>query len=294
MTMTNATPPPNVRQCGLVLAGGGGRGAYQIGCWKALKDFGYHVQSVAGVSVGGLNAALVAINDVDLATSIWLNTSNHGVYRWDVAHWLRAPLDGMASFLHLCQEQWQRRRLRLHAPALRALAYTLYRRGFFNTRRGLREIIRQRLDPERLRQSTTNTWVTVLQTRGWLPWTGQPLHCELKSLSAEEMGDVLLASAALPFLFPAVRSGRRWLADAGWATPLPIEPVYRDGARLIFAVYLHPNQTTDAAEFPGASIIDVCPREDIGTMLGFSPERSRRNMDLGYRDMMRALEAKPS
>lgn len=43
---------------GLVLAGGGVRGAYQIGVWKALKELKIKVSAVSGVSIGAVNGAL--------------------------------------------------------------------------------------------------------------------------------------------------------------------------------------------------------------------------------------------
>ena len=48
---------------GLVLAGGGSRGAYQIGVWQALRELDFQIQAVAGTSVGALNAAMVAQED---------------------------------------------------------------------------------------------------------------------------------------------------------------------------------------------------------------------------------------
>ena len=43
----------------LVLSGGGGKGAYQIGVWKALRKLHYKIDIVTGTSVGALNAVLV-------------------------------------------------------------------------------------------------------------------------------------------------------------------------------------------------------------------------------------------
>ena len=47
------------KEYGLVLDGGGARGAYQIGAWKALKEAGVKISAVAGTSVGALNGALI-------------------------------------------------------------------------------------------------------------------------------------------------------------------------------------------------------------------------------------------
>jgi len=44
---------------GLVLSGGGAKGGYEIGAWKALIDLGIEIGGVYGTSVGSLNAAAV-------------------------------------------------------------------------------------------------------------------------------------------------------------------------------------------------------------------------------------------
>src|SRR5438105_1684310 len=57
---------------GLSLSGGGGKGAYQIGCLRALRAF--HINqfsAIAGTSVGALNAALIAQGDLLVAKRIW-------------------------------------------------------------------------------------------------------------------------------------------------------------------------------------------------------------------------------
>lgn len=46
------------KEYGLVLEGGGAKGAYQIGVWKALMEYGIKIKAIAGVSVGALNGAL--------------------------------------------------------------------------------------------------------------------------------------------------------------------------------------------------------------------------------------------
>ena len=57
-----------MKKYGLVLAGGGGKGAYQIGAWKAMREMGIEFESIAGVSIGGINGAFIAADDYDKAT----------------------------------------------------------------------------------------------------------------------------------------------------------------------------------------------------------------------------------
>lgn len=57
----------------MVLAGGGGKGSYQIGVWKALRemDLEKNLIALSGSSVGALNAALISLGDYDNAEKIW-------------------------------------------------------------------------------------------------------------------------------------------------------------------------------------------------------------------------------
>ena len=49
---------------GLALEGGGAKGAYQIGAWKALREAGIRFSAVSGTSVGALNGAMIVMDDL--------------------------------------------------------------------------------------------------------------------------------------------------------------------------------------------------------------------------------------
>lgn len=61
----------------LVLSGGGAKGAYQVGVWKAMAEFGIvkDIKAISGTSVGGINAALFAsVRDCRRIESVWLDS----------------------------------------------------------------------------------------------------------------------------------------------------------------------------------------------------------------------------
>ena len=62
-----------MKKLGLVLGGGGGRGAYHIGVWKYLIESSIYgkVRAISGNSVGALNACLLAMNDYSIAEKVW-------------------------------------------------------------------------------------------------------------------------------------------------------------------------------------------------------------------------------
>ena len=55
----------------VVLAGGGARGAYQIGVWRALREMEIPFSIVTGTSVGALNGAFMVQGDYEFAKSMW-------------------------------------------------------------------------------------------------------------------------------------------------------------------------------------------------------------------------------
>jgi hypothetical protein len=80
---------------GLVLSGGGGKGAYQIGCWKALRRAGLaRFAVISGTSVGALNGALIAQGDLDHATKIWTDLTEQHVLR--SVYWRKCAIGGAA------------------------------------------------------------------------------------------------------------------------------------------------------------------------------------------------------
>lgn len=63
----------NIMKVGLVLSGGGGKGAYELGVWKALVEMKLdkYIEVISGTSIGAFNAALFAQGDMDNAQALW-------------------------------------------------------------------------------------------------------------------------------------------------------------------------------------------------------------------------------
>src|ERR1700738_4612352 len=72
---------PPFEQIALLLQGGGALGAYQAGVYEALSESGVHPDWVAGISIGAINAALIAGNSpearVDRLRAFWEGVTSH-------------------------------------------------------------------------------------------------------------------------------------------------------------------------------------------------------------------------
>ena len=61
------------KEYGLVLAGGGTKGAYQVGVWKALQELNINVTAIVGTSIGALNGALFLQDDLNSVIKMYEN-----------------------------------------------------------------------------------------------------------------------------------------------------------------------------------------------------------------------------
>lgn len=91
------------KEYGLVLDGGGARGAYQIGAWKALKEAGVKIAAVAGTSVGALNGALICMDEVERAEKIWSEMKFSHIMSVD-DEWMKQLFRGEQKFADIVSE----------------------------------------------------------------------------------------------------------------------------------------------------------------------------------------------
>lgn len=95
------------KEYGLVFDGGGARGAYQIGAWKALVEAGVKINAVAGTSVGALNGALVCMGDVDKAEDIWSKMTFSTVMDVD-DEWMERLFHKQTTIKEFLNEGWKK------------------------------------------------------------------------------------------------------------------------------------------------------------------------------------------
>jgi hypothetical protein len=88
----NVTIVPNTIKCmkrGLVLEGGGAKGAYEFGCLLAFRDRGVRFDAIAGTSIGAINGLLWASDKVYEERNTWTNLNDETAFKRQVSGWLR-------------------------------------------------------------------------------------------------------------------------------------------------------------------------------------------------------------
>lgn len=244
---------------GLVLAGGGSRGAYQIGVWQALREMDYAIEAVAGTSVGALNAAMIAQNDFDAALELWGKLTTGDI------------LDISAQEADLSTPEGVLQAAKGLVESLGgASAAPLHR------------LVRQVLDEERIRQSPIDFGIVTVRFPDF-----KPVVLTKEEMEPGKLTDYVLASAAC---FPAMKSyhiGGEQYIDGGYYNNLPIEIAVGKGAEDIIAVDLQAIGLIRPARYPKARIRTLRCHWDLGPVLEFDPAVSQRNIRLGYLDTLR-------
>ena len=240
----------------LVLAGGGARGSYQVGVWKALMELDWHPQIITGTSVGSLNGAMFALDLYETARDMWTSIRSQDV-------------------MELPEET-------RNLTELHQFLRDVVRAGGMDVT-PLEEIVERVLDEDALRASPIRFGLVTVEKRGL-----KPRELPLEEIPKGKVKDYLLASAAC---FPALRAkqidGVQFL-DGGYRDNMPTGLAQKMGAEELVCVDLEgvgitlPNRT-------GLPTTMVRSYWELGDILHFDPDTARRNIELGYYDTLRAF-----
>ena len=249
MTLPSDVPAPAAPRLdrgrlGLVLSGGGARGAYQVGVLKAIaellpRDAAAPFDVICGTSAGAITASVVAAHarhfraGVVNLERVWRNFHVGQVFRADTTSMLRA---GLHWLLALVSGGWL-------VPPPRSL--------FDNT--PLRDLLERHVNFARIREALEHGHLEAFAVsaadyrralsvafyatgRERAPWfkawrRGQPAELGL---------DHLMASAAVPFLFPPVRMDGEYYGDGAMRQSAPLSPAIRLGADRLLVLGVRP------------------------------------------------------
>ena len=258
------------KQYGIVLEGGGARGSYQIGAWKALREAGIQIRGIAGASVGALNGALMCMDDLEHAEYIWENIAYSKVMDID---------DELMDQL----KNGRLRDLKLKAVAGNALR--LLKEGGFDIA-PLKNLIAETVDEDMIRSSDRELYITTFSVDEW-----KGIVVDVKSLPEGEIQDALLASAYFMAFKNEKLGGKRYM-DGGGFNNVPVNVLIDKGYQdiIVIRIYGLGFDTEKVVEIPeGVTLSHIAPRQDLGGILEFDRKKAKRNMMLGYYDAMRLL-----
>ena len=251
----------NQTQYGLVLAGGGAKGAYQIGLWQALRELEIPLCAVTGTSIGALNGALIAQGDWDAAREVWKSVSLHDI--------VTLPEESGNNLFT--------------ARNARFLARAFLRERGLDTG-PLRKLLCRCVDEKKVRASAVNFGLVTFSLTDLAP---QELF--LSQIEEGKLIDYLLASACFPIFKNVEIDGKKYV-DGGVYDNAPASMLVRHGYRDLIVVEIGGIGPVRRVTDEGVRQIHL-QAEGLGGLFDLTPETIERSIRLGHLDGLRAFGA---
>ena len=254
------------KEYGLVLEGGGAKGAYQIGAWKALKEANIRIKGIAGTSVGALNGALICMGDLEQAESLWENISYSQIMSVD---------DKIMEDIF--------KQKKISRDALKDMVDYISDGGVDIT--PLKELIAECVDEEKIQNSPMDLYIHTFSVDEM-----RELNVDLKEIEPELIKDFLLASS---YIFPIFKSeklhGKTYI-DGGAINNVPVDTLIEKEYKDIIIVRIFGIGREKKVKIPeDTTIYTIAPTVSLGSILDFNPKRSKMHLKRGYFDTMRVL-----
>lgn len=243
----------------LVLSGGGGKGAYQIGVWKALRKLHYKVDIVTGTSVGCLNALMVTQNNYLLAPFIWNRIDFSEVFKSDIK-----------------KEQTLKEMLTMYGKNI------IKNKGMDT--QNLEKKIDKVINYKKFYNSKVDFGLVTYNLSNF-----KPKLLTKKQIPKDKLKSYVMASATC---FPAFKmkdiDGDKYI-DGGYYDVLPINLAIDMGATDIVAVDLKSFGIRRIVKNKKVDITYIYPKNNIGNMLLFDKKINKKNIKYGYNDTMKTF-----
>ena len=261
---------------GLVLAGGGGKGAYELGVWKALDELKLtrYITVFSGTSIGAFNSVLFAMNDMKKADELWEEVT-------------------MDKLVPISKSELIKRGIGLYIGgknlqlAKKFLNYKLEHGAIAND--GAIEVVEKYLDFNKIKENNKICYAACTKLSDF-----SAKYFKINEFDEETGKKIVLASASLPLIYDCTEVLGEKYIDGGIADNIPIQPVYGENCNIIIVVLLSKEVQVDRTLYPNSKLIVISPENlDENTITGtlnLNTDAKRIRIIEGYNDTINKLE----
>ena len=242
----------------VVLSGGGAKGSYQLGVWKALRKLHIKYDIITGTSIGALNGVLMCENSYFKAKKIWKKIN----------------LEYLFNKLPKSNKE---------IDILKLFGENFIKNGGMDIKK-IETIINDNVDKRKFYNSKIDFGLITYNFT-----TRKPLILSKDKIPSNKLVDYLMASATC---FPAFKmkeiDGNKYI-DGGYYDNLPTKLAIELGAEFLIIVDLGSPGFKKKANREIDSII-IKPKNNISFFLNFNEESAKINIKFGYNDTLKAFK----
>ena len=249
------------KEYGLVLAGGGTKGAYQVGVYKALKGMKINVKAVVGTSIGALNGALVLQDDLEKMLDLYGSIKLNDILSIDSKIDETKDIFSLKNIAKITKEY-------------------IEKRGISND--ALRKTIEKYIDVDKIYNSDVDFGMITFSTKN------KGVELFKKDIPKEKMVDFLLASSCFP-IFKSQNIDGEHFFDGGLYDNMPINMLIKKGYKNIIVVDVTGMGLKRKNASKNVYIKMIKPNEKVGGTFDFNKQQMKKNIELGYLDTLKSF-----
>ncbi len=254
---------------GLVLEGGGAKGAFHLGAVKALYDYGYTFDGVSGTSIGAINGAIIAQEGgYQTLYELWSNITPSDFTDFDdlmVAKFQNKEFDKETIMY------WMKQSIKIlknvGVPTDKIVPF-----------------LKRYIDESKLRNSNIDF---ALVTYSVSDKMAMELYKE--DIPYGKIHEYIFASA----YYPAFRMNRlngKFFMDGGVYDNLPLNVLARKGYDELFAIRTMSRMPHSVVADKSVKVNYICPSEELGGTTELKSKLINNNIKLGYYDALRYIK----
>lgn len=255
---------------GLVLEGGGTKGAYQIGAYKALRELGIEFKGVAGTSIGALNGAYIVQDNIEVLEDIWTN--------YDYTHFMNVDEETYHSIKNID-----------FTPKNLNMVISLINKARKNQGIDIspfRNLLEKTINEDLIRNSNKDFGLVTVM------WDGKivPNPMFIENIPKGKLLDYLIASASLP-IFKLDKIDDKLFLDGVFHNNIPVSLLREKGYEDIVVIRLIDDLfgKVNLNHHKDMNMKVIVPSEYLGGCLNVDSDNVHKNIKLGYLDAMKTF-----
>ncbi|HBL85301.1 MAG: hypothetical protein A2Y17_03640 [Clostridiales bacterium GWF2_38_85] len=253
---------------GVALEGGGARGSYQVGAVKAFYEHGYKFNGFVGTSIGSINCALLAQNDLDTLIKMWNTVDTSTLFDVDDE-----------TVKYIVNMQFDKLNM---AKIYTTFAKVIKDKGADTSK--IRKLLFNLIDEKKLRHSDIDFGLVTVSLPDF-----RPLEVMLEDIPDGKVIDYIMASSCFPGFMSAQISTKHYI-DGGFFDNMPVNMLAKRGYDEIIAIRTISPGVIRKLEYKDVKITTITPSDNLGLLMFFSPEQAKINLQLGYYDALRFIK----
>jgi len=254
---------------GIALEGGGAKGAFQVGAMKAIQELGLTYEGVVGASIGAINGAIIAMNDMTLLEDIWLSVQAKDMIKGDpilLEKIIKLDFSGDVTAMR------------------QAIIDTIKQGGLDVT--PYRNYLKTHIDEATVRASGIAYGLVTLSLTDL-----KPIEVFVEEIPNGKLHDYIIASANFP-AFKSEKIDNKYLVDGGFFDNCPVNMLLEKGYDEVIAIrIMGMGRIRKVKKEHQDKVIYITPSEDLGKTLEIDPIKAKYNMKMGYFDTLKVLSS---